>query len=638
MEIIKLAIMGIVILLLSTVAQAKDWYFDKDSIGGACSNSIAAGRGTITTPFCDGFQVFWNNNWNGAQAGDTIYFRAGTYHGSQFRINGAKGTLTNGTAENPIHIRAYPGEKVIFDGYNGTTYQDNLFKIYPPFSHIYVHGPFEVKNFSMGMMDFEVGGIKADLLIENVTVHNCSHGIVFRGVDGITVRNSTFYDMIGVPTSVNDQVKAIGFQGNGSTPNIYSDHVLLEGLTIRNINDGKGGDNGDGDGINTDEWVHNLTIRNVFVDKISEDGIDTKAENATIENATVKNCGASGIKVWGVSNVPQLITGRVSTFKLRNVLSAGNTETGLKCSGGFNASTTAILDNVTLWANGQNGFKNTRGGQDGEIACTETIRNSIGGIVSPAWAFGGTGAAQIDPPLGFSAYTTFDHVNLYPGGSLKAISVSACTQLTYKYSPTQYTGGDYNTDASSTVDCANSNAGIMGGGSIAPSSFDPLFVDGGDAFEWATISNSEVASNTVLLATEATYIWPPPIVGHYVEIGDDGVRRQITAIGNSTNRTITFTPALTTPSCGRATDCRGVRVLGWASATPTTRNFHLSSGSAATDAGIYVSGTHCALADDNGGSGLTDCVHWRGAAPDLGYAPFSTPNTPAPEIIKVKML
>lgn len=173
----------------------------------------------------------------------------------------------------------------------------------------------------------------------------------------------------------------------------------------------------------------------------------------------------------------------------------------------------------------------------------------------------------------------------------------------------------------------------MGGSSVNEISNDPLFTDVDEPFLWASISQGEIASDTVLLATEATYTWPSPIVGQYIEVGDDGVRRQITAIGDDTTRTITFTPALSAPYCGRATDCRGVRVLGWgAASTGATGDFALAVGSPSIDAGLYIDGVHCSFPDDNGGSSLTGCIHWNGSAPDVGY--IAGVYTPAPLAIR----
>jgi hypothetical protein len=131
---------------------------------------------------------------------------------------------------------------------------------------------------------------------------------------------------------------------------------------------------------------------------------------------------------------------------------------------------------------------------------------------------------------------------------------------------------------------------------------------------------------------QSQYPWPDPAIGTYVEINDDGIKRQITAKGDVNNPTITFAPPVSAPVCGRITDCNGIRVIGWDTGESHLNNFSLTAGSPAIGAGVLVSGVHCALADDNGGSGLINCIHWNGTNPDLGFIqqPVINPDTTAP--------
>lgn len=59
---------------------------------------------------------------------------------------------------------------------------------------------------------------------------------------------------------------------------------------------------------------------------------------------------------------------------------------------------------------------------------------------------------------------------------------------------------------------------------------------------------------------------------------------------------------------------------------PSVNDYTLQAGSSAIDAGTWIPGYHCALADDNGGSGLTGCSHWSGLAPDIGAFEYSPPT------------
>lgn len=57
-------------------------------------------------------------------------------------------------------------------------------------------------------------------------------------------------------------------------------------------------------------------------------------------------------------------------------------------------------------------------------------------------------------------------------------------------------------------------------------------------------------------------------------------------------------------------------------------NLHLAENSPAIDRGEFIVGYHCLLADDHGGSGLTNCRHWSGNAPDIGALEYTGPPPP----------
>jgi hypothetical protein len=611
MKIIKITYIGIVILLISSTSQAHDWYFDKDSIGGTCSDT---GPGTITQPFCNIFNKLWNQSWNVAAAGDTIYIRQGTYTGRLFWIKPA--ALTNGTPENPITIRPYPGETVVFDGL-GTA--DKLFNLYGQTHDLHFIGPFEAKNYSIILDGDIVTSLRTNLIFDGWTIHNVSMGFLLRFVKDTTVKNSTFYDLKGLPTAIADNVIGVSVRGNAT---LHSDNVTIENCVAHDVNDGKGNDNGDADGFHTDQYCDRATFKNLQAYRCSEDGVDTKAQTVIMENITTYHNGATGIKMWGGGQ------GRISNYTASNLLSYGNTETGLKCTG-YQDTVSAVIDHITSWGNGEENIKNTAG-DDLSNPCNLTVRNSIIGE-------GGINAIMFPVPI--KPYSTKLHLiktNITHSGSAQTISPGSCPTLSGKYSTTEYTSGIFNTDMAAGVDCG-SYYGTMSGSAVNPTSFNPQLIDPSPVFEWASIATAAITSNTLTLVAEASYPWPAPVVGHYIEIDDDGIKRQITAVGNATTRTITFTPAVSSQICGRVTDCRGVRVIGWATGTTHTNDMSLASDSPAIDAGLLVSGKHCAQSDDNGGSGLSGCIHWNGTAPDLGFKEFGllqSSSLPQPQMKK----
>jgi hypothetical protein len=392
--------------------------------------------------------------------------------------------------------------------------------------------------------------------------------------------------------------------------------VTIQDCDAFDINDGKGGDNGDGDGFHTDQYVDVLTLRNLVAYRISEDGIDTKAQTVTMENLVSSQNGATGIKMWGGGQ------GRTSTYTAKRILSWGNRETGVKCTGWLD-TVTAKVDNSTFWANGEDAFKNTNG-VDNSNDCIVTLRNSILGATRDA------DLRYYAPRTGYTGTTNLDHTDIYTtaAGGL-AISPSGCSPLSSKYTAAQYLAGTYNTDLSGGYVCGGA-FGTIFGTSTAPMIASPAMGDPPEPFEWEVISQTSVAGGTVQLVdpvVENSYPWPNPVAGHFVEINFDGVRRQITG-SDAMAHTISFTPALSSPVCGRATDCRGVMVTGWATGATHANNFYLSAGSPARNAGIWVSGVHCAKADDAGGALLQDCIHWKGTAPDLGFYEFGILTAP----------
>lgn len=611
-------IVGVLIMVgvLASPVQARDWYFDKESRGGNCSN---AGAGDINHPFCNIFNKLWDGMWNGAAAGDTIYIRGGTYTQRLFWIKA--GVLDNGTAENPIHIKAYPGETVIFDGQGW----DNLIRAsgYTNYMHdLHFEGPFEAKNYTTVFDGETPSGFRTNLTFDNWTIHDGSAGFILRHVKNVVISNSTFYNLKGFASSIGDNV--IGVSVRGDTVHI-SDNITIENCLAHDINDGKGGDNGDSDGFHTDEYVDHFTIRNSFAFRCGEDGIDTKAKNVIMENVGAWNNGASGIKLWAPGQ------GSNATHVVRRALVYGNRETGMKCTGrglGDNNILTATIDHLTAWGNGENGFKNIPGG-DTSDGCTATIRNSVFGAQRD------TAIALYAPRSGHSATTNILYTDVYHTG-VRPIIPPGCSPLaSTKWTSAQYLEGMYNTDMASGYSC-NSPYGSLHGTATHPFTSDPKLAGASTAFEWTSISAGEITNDTVKLFTEPSYPWPTPTVGHYVEIDDDGIRRQITSVGDGSTRTITFTPAVSSSVCGaRIYACRGVRIVGWATNTIAANDFRLSNNSPVIDAGLYVTGTHCVMADDKGGKNLSGCIHWVGAAPDPGfyeYGLLSPPNYLHPKV------
>ncbi len=108
---------------------------------------------------------------NEASPGDTIYVRGGLYTGTKDTIYGI-----NGTAQQPITIRPYPGETVIFDGTNAGISGSESVIVINTSSYIVFEG-FEIQNSpGRGLSTYEAHHIT----IRNNRVHDVQQ----RGLSG----------------------------------------------------------------------------------------------------------------------------------------------------------------------------------------------------------------------------------------------------------------------------------------------------------------------------------------------------------------------------------------------------------------------------------------------------------------------
>ena len=87
----------VILVTLSASASAKNLY-----VATTGSDSVTYANNSISTPWAS-----WSKAFSSALAGDTVYFRGGTYTISS-TINGR-----NGTSSSPITFSNYPGEQVI---------------------------------------------------------------------------------------------------------------------------------------------------------------------------------------------------------------------------------------------------------------------------------------------------------------------------------------------------------------------------------------------------------------------------------------------------------------------------------------------------------------------------------------------
>ncbi|MFA7319408.1 MAG: hypothetical protein WC022_02315 [Parcubacteria group bacterium] len=603
-KIFFLALVCVISLSVCPKAHAQDWVFDPQNIGGhGCSDN---GTGAVDHPFCSVFNKVYYG-WNAPQAGDTIYLRGGTWTGRQFWMSAA--ALQNGTAAHPIEIRPYPGDTVVFDGSMGNN--DYLIQFVGN-GHNYLHfiGPFEVKNY-VSVLDSQIGTVGDDythrgMIFKDFYIHDGGEGFYMRHFSDTTIDGLTCLEM---HLKDNHSV-CVGWRGDTWHIN---DNLTIKNSTCSGIWDGRTADEkGDADCFWGDQFGEHLYLYNLEASRAEEDGIDFKSRIIEGHHLISHDNGACGFKVWGESG---LRVGGV-TVHYSDILAYRNSETGLKSTGAFDVVHTYI-DNATLWGNGQDDLKNTRGGVDGSDSSHVYLRNSILGLSK------GVEYYMVDPgTVGNSIWTEMTNSDLFHDpNNVSSLSINPnCGSLSGHFTTTEYTNGYFNTLLSGGYSCAGS---YIYATATNPMSIDPLLISPAQVWDWQSVGTGTAIGNTLTLFNCALTPWPNPVVGHYVEINADGIRRQITAVGDGvTDWTITFTPALDTPvagSVGNGEVGTGFEVQGWASNVILTNNFLLSPTSPVKNAGVFVPGITCAQADDNGGSSLTNCIHWSGTAPSIGY-------------------
>jgi hypothetical protein len=593
-------VLAVAFLFLADNSFATDWYFDKDSIGGTCSDT---GAGTIDHPFCSPFNKMYNGTvWNAPEPGDTIYLRAGTYTGNVFWWK--EGTLNKGTETSPITIRPYPGETVTFDGITNQTVLI-MVNTSDVIDGIHFVGPFNVVRYShVAEGNQTAGGLfKKGWKFSNFNISDSATGFYLRTYGNLIVENITCTNL----KFQKDHNICVGVRGY-SGQNSYD--VIIRDINASHIYDGKSEDErGDADGVWTDNYANNVLFENITVHDCEEDGVDTKAQNVIMRNVLSYNNGGSGIKLWGGA------FGRASTYSLSNVAAYHNGETGIKCSGNGDI-VNAVITNGTAYSNGEDNLKNVRG-NDTSDACNITYKNML---------VGGSTQQEVSLYVPYVDEDTidsnFDHVNIIHGDNGYNAIETGCPALPGKYSLLQYTDGTYNSDMTAGIDCT-SYYGDMSGSAISPTSFDPLIVSVPETFKFSSVATGLITGGTLNLALSANLVWPSPVIGEYIEINSDGVKRQITSVGSSGDPYINFTPSVLSDICGSSAGCIGTKVIGYGTSSGNVvTDLMLSASSPALDAGVFVPGIHCAQADDNGGSSLTGCVHWSGSAPELGFAYF----------------
>jgi len=263
-------------IALTPAARAAEFYV---STSGSDSNP-----GTLAAPFATPQKALAV-----MASGDTVFVRGGTYHlGAQVK------TVVAGTAASPCQLRAYPGEKPVF---NFATTPASTKGVYVAKDYWHITG-IEVANATDNGIIVAGSGYS---VIEGCSVHDCNN-------DGIRL---------------------------GSSSAMAHHTLILNCDSYRNYQPSAGGNNGDGFSSKSGTGEGNV-FRGCRAWNNSDDGWDFY-DNVSM-TITLENCWAfaNGINIWGASN----FSGNGNGFKL----------------GGASTSAHPVLKNCLAFDNAHDGF------------------------------------------------------------------------------------------------------------------------------------------------------------------------------------------------------------------------------------------------------------------------------------------
>jgi hypothetical protein len=247
-------------LALSLIASGNTYYVAPT--GGSDSNP-----GTLSLPWATPQKAL-----DTADAGDTVFFRGGTYYltaGLEIIVPSVGNT---GTESNPICYFNYPNELPIFDFRN--TYPDGNYitGVFIQDANFLRFRGIEIRNVYQRVQDVQAIGLYFagcnNIYCENVKVHHIS---------GNAIRNLNYFDEINV--------------GYDSTYYINCDaYDNCDTLRINPVNDGDEGNSGDGWKMFTEPsgYIH---LEGCRAWRNSDDGFDPTGSYLLV----IKNC-------WSFSN------------------------------------------------------------------------------------------------------------------------------------------------------------------------------------------------------------------------------------------------------------------------------------------------------------------------------------------------
>lgn len=243
-------------------------YVDKDNkFGNGCNNNW---EGTIQQPKCN-LDAAWFQS--GLEPGDTVILREASNY-RNIRLLGS----SSGTANAPVLIKPYEGEKIILSG--GVQFGirlDSDSQGDP--SYITIQGPIEIYGYEYSYAIGTQANRNYGLKLTDCDIHNVQQGPRWFNVLDSEIKNCNVHDI---------SVNGVQFRG--------AQNILIENVNVWNVSDNRGPDDSDADGFHT-YGGENLVFKNCSSHNQAEDGFDLNA-NATLINCRSYDNHGAGLKVW----------------------------------------------------------------------------------------------------------------------------------------------------------------------------------------------------------------------------------------------------------------------------------------------------------------------------------------------------
>jgi len=279
----------IILLAVVNFGFATDYYVDKDSIGGPCSDSNVGDE--TSEPWCT-----LNQADNTAIAGDVVHIRKGTYYET---IN----PTSSGNPGSPITFRSYNNETVILDGSDEITnwIQDEENRYHADITFT-PNAPFNSAGFGCDNNDGGLvlqNGAKFNYCMESGITEVNSEGKYYMDDNGgcSVAQPCQLYVYardLGSGNDPNDYEMRVGRRRKGIDLDGGEDYITIEGLEVRRYQD------------NTLHSIGatNLVVRNskFYGTYITGIYITGGSHNALIEDCEFWDDGHAGMEIANSDN------------------------------------------------------------------------------------------------------------------------------------------------------------------------------------------------------------------------------------------------------------------------------------------------------------------------------------------------